>query len=352
MAAPRKLRKRDILLFVLIIALALLLVFGVSALIEHFSDSKRTSRNDRSETDNIGLEPVMPDDEAPEDAIPESELEKQSYTSGSYNNNIKNIVLIGVDKDELKEEDIFRIAGQSDVIMILSMNLKTKEYWLVSINRDLAVPVENYSYIGETYGFVTEQIALAYAYGDGTRLSGKNVIKSLNCLFGDVIPYLGFIAAPPPLIATLADAVDGVPVEITDDFSGIDDTLIKGETVVLRGAHAERYVRARKAMADDPYNAARMTRQLTFCESFIKKAKTSMTAKQLVSLHEDVMSMTVSDMGKNDVAKWILQLYDFERKGFYRIDGVRREGELMHDAPFNDVVPEEVEKLLEELYFK
>lgn len=297
---------------------------------------------------------IMPDDTGrPAEAKPASEVEsdvEEDYSASGYNNNIKNIVLIGVDRYELGEQPTFRSAGQSDTVMILSFDLRKKEYFFISVNRDLDVPVENFSLIGESYGFVNEQIALAYAYGDGTSISGKNVIKSLNCLFDNRIPFQGFIAAPMTIISTLADAVDGVPVEIVDDFTGVDDTLKKGEVAVLRGEHAEKYIRARKYMKKDPYNEFRMTRQFAFCESFINKAKTTMTAKQLVSLYEDVMDMMVTNIGKNEITKWIATIYDYDFKGFYRIDG--EYGELKHNAPTVIPDPDEVTELLDDLYFK
>lgn len=298
----------------------------------------------------------IPDEGVPDDVLSDEELfeikdNKDEYSEFGYNNNIKNIVLIGVDRPELGQYVYYRSGGQSDVIMILSMNMKTKEYWLVSVNRDLAVPVENFSQRGDSYGFVNEQIALAYAYGDGGRSSGNNVLKSLNFLFSDNIPFLGYIAAPIPIVATLADAVDGVPVEITDDFTGVDDTLVQGTTVVLRGQHAENFVRARKAMTNDPYNAARMTRQFTFLNAFIAKARSEMTANQVVELYDDLTSMTKTNMGRADIVKWILTAYDYEFKGLYRIDGKRRTDSFLHNAPFNDIVSSEVQDVLN-LYFK
>lgn len=420
MAKIKKLRKRDILVFVAAIVAVALVVFGASEIIERAS--KRTKRDTRpiesdattvapadgpdvttadtdaepiaatttppaseAETSETPSETTPADTSAPDantpasttvgttakaqeltmpadtgkpaDAKSEDEVKAEreelpdDYATNGYNNNIKNIVLLGVDRREIFESDYFRSGGQSDAIMILSMNLKTKEYWIVSINRDIAVPVENYSIIGESYGFVDEQICLAYAYGDGSRLSGRNTIKSLNFLLSDSLPFLGFIAAPMSLVGTLADAVDGVPVDIVDDFGDIDETFVKGTTVVLRGEHAEKYIRARKYMADDPYNAARMTRQFAFGESFINKVKTTMTANQFINLYEDVMSTLVSDMGKADITKWILTAYDYEFKGFYRIDGHRREGELKHNAPFNDIDLKEVQTILD-MYFK
>ena len=420
MANIKKMRKRDVLIFVVAIAAVALVVFGTTMAVEHFS--KRTSRDSRpidpdATTSTPETEPevttpdtepeplavtttptttteaetteatttseseapepttvptttteatttttvkaealTMPEDTGkPEAAKTEEEILEEleeladSYAANGYNNNIKNIVLIGVDRDELGEHDYFRTGGQSDTVMVLSFNLKTKEYWFVSVNRDLALPIENYSAIGESYGFVEEQLALANAYGDGSRLSGKNVVKALDFLFGDQLPFLGFVAAPMSMVGTLADAVDGVPVEIKEDMTITDPSFINGTTVILRGKKAEKYVRARMKL--NQKNVQRMSRQFEFCESFINKAKTTKSASQLVNLYDDLMDLTMTDMGKSDITKWILTAYDYELKGFYRIDGVRHEDDLKHRAPYNDVVQSEVDDILD-MYFK
>ena len=428
-STPKKLRKRDIAIFVIIIAAILAVVFGISWAVEHLSGKTAhegnvttppvvtepeqvTTEEPTTETEPPATEPepttteattteapetttteattteapattpepttappattaqavvttaapetvseqlTMPDDEgAPAEAKSAEELEDEipdDYSITGYNNNIKNIVLIGVDIPKLGKNTYYRTGGQSDTVMILSMNLKAKEYFLVSINRDLVVPVENFSKYGDSYGFVDEQIALAYAYGDGSRESGKNVIKSLNYLFAETVPFLGYVAAPTTIIGTLADAVDGVPVLIVDDFSGVDDSLKIGEVANLKGEQAERYIRARKYMKNDPYNEFRMTRQFAFCEAFINKAKTTMTAKQLISVYEDVMGMLMTDMGKSDVTKWIATLYDYDFKGFYRLDGEYADY-LLHNAPCRYIGTKEVMELVTELYYK
>lgn len=299
---------------------------------------------------------TMPEDTGkPADAKSKEELEEEleeiadSYASNGYNNNIKNFVLIGVDKEALYEYDLFRFSGQSDVIMVLSLNMKTKEYWFVTINRDLSVPVENYSMIGESYGFVDEQIALAYCYGDGSRLSGQNVVKSVRYLFDNRLPFIGFIAVPRTFISILADAVDGVPIEIQEDLTAADPEFVKGANLVLRGEQAERFVRSRMILGHK--NVHRISREIQFCEAFIKKAKSTMTAKQLVAMYEDLMGVTWSDMGKADVTKWILTAYDYTLKGFYRIDGVLHEGDYKHNAIYFDVVQSEVDDVAA-MYFK
>ena len=304
---------------------------------------------------------VMPEDTgAPAEARPVAVTTKateaaeatiaDNYSATGYNHNIKNIVLLGIDKQELVENPIFRTGGQCDLILIVSLNLKTNEYFILDINRDLCVPVENYSNIGSSYGFVDEQIELSYGYGDGSRLSGRNTLQSLHALLGDELSFEGFIAAPIPIVRVLADAVGGVEVTIKDNFEGVEDDFKIGETVLLKGAQAETYVRSRMLMPDDTHNSARMTRQIDFMTSFVKKAKDTLTADETVDLFNDVMDMTVTDMSASEITKWILTGYDYQFKGFYRIDGT--EGERKHNARCTYPDYDEVNELVHELYYK
>lgn len=352
----KKLRKRDALIYAAIIAAVLAAVIVASQIIEHLpsrlpeDDREGVKTHGTADADGPGDDDLfLNDDGAPDGARNENDVDLSSLISGKYNNNIKNIVLIGVDKQELTESDFYRTGGQSDVIIVLSMNLKTKEYFMLSINRDLAVPVDNYASNGSSYGIVDEQIAISYGYGNGGRSSGRNVIKSLNWLLGSDMKFLGYIASPIPIISLMADAVDGVEVTVMDDFSGVDDTLVMGEKVTLRGKQAETFVRARMSMKESNTNALRMNRQIQFMEAFMSKAKRTMTANQLVDLYADTLDITKTDMGRTDITRWILTCYDYEFKGIYRIDGV--EGEPKHDARCTYYEAEDVAALVQELYY-
>lgn len=356
MSKSKKLRKRDVLTYVIIIAAVFAVVIIAAEIIEHLPTKRPEDDRDSAKTsepvvsdDMSDDELVLADDGVPDNVMAEYDGDLSSLMSGRYNNNIKNIVFIGVDRQELVESDYYRTGGQSDVIIVFSMNLKTKEYFMLSINRDLAVPVENYATNGGSYGIVDEQIALSYAYGNGGRPSGRNVMKSLNWLLGSDIKFLGYVATPIPIISTMADAVDGVEVTVLDDFSGVDDTLVMGEKVTLRGKQAETYVRARMTMKESNTNSLRMNRQIQFMEAFMSKAKRTMTANQLVDLYTDTLDIVKTDMGRADITKWILTCYDYEFKGVYRIDG--EEGEWLHDARCTYYDVDEVAALVQELYY-
>lgn len=66
------------------------------------------------------------------------------------------------------------------------------------------------------------------------------------------------------------DLVGGVPVTVLDDFSGIDDSLVEGETITLKGEQALHYVRIRGGL-EDSSNLNRMKRQQQYLESMAEQ---------------------------------------------------------------------------------
>ena len=95
----------------------------------------------------------------------------------------------------------------------------------------------------EPAGSFTGQLALAHTYGSGEEDSCENTVLAVsNLLYGMEIDH--YVSLTMDGVALLNDLVGGVPVEVLDDFSGIDDSLVQGETVTLRGRQALTYVRS------------------------------------------------------------------------------------------------------------
>ena len=111
--------------------------------------------------------------------------------------NIVNIALFGLDTRTLKS-----FKGNSDSIMILSLNTKTKKVKIISVMRDTLVPI---TYDGNT---TYAKINSAYAKG-GPELA----VKTLNTLFGlDISEYatVNFFG-----MVDIIDAVGGIEAELT-----------------------------------------------------------------------------------------------------------------------------------------
>ena len=111
--------------------------------------------------------------------------------------NIINVALFGIDTRDKKS-----FKGNSDSIMILSINSNTKQVKIISIMRDSFVPIQNNN--KTSY----KKINSAYASG-GPELA----IKTINSCFGmDISEYatVNFFG-----MADIIDAVGGIDVELT-----------------------------------------------------------------------------------------------------------------------------------------
>ena len=115
------------------------------------------------------------------------------------NDNVINIALFGIDT---RSEDSFK--GNSDSIMILSLNTETKKVKIISLMRDTFVPIEKGG--KTTYGKINS------AYGTG---GPELAIKTINQAFNlDISEYatVNFFG-----MTDIIDAVGGIPVTITPD---------------------------------------------------------------------------------------------------------------------------------------
>lgn len=190
----------------------------------------------------------------------------------TYNQNIRNILFIGVDKkEEMQIQDYAGRGGQADCLILLSLNTKDKTATMLNISRDSIVNVDIYDMSGD---FLTEergQIALQYAYGDGEKRSCWLQKKAVTELLHD-IPINSFIALNIDGISTIADVLGGVELTVPEDYTSIDPSFVKGETIVLKGDKAERYVRYRD-INEFGSNNGRMERQNQFLRALVSLLK-------------------------------------------------------------------------------
>lgn len=182
--------------------------------------------------------------------------------------NIRSYLVMGID-DTAAEGDGYVTAGQCDVVVLLVVDHTNNTYQYLPINRSTICDMHWYDMYGEDMGISTVQLAFAHTVGNGGALSCENVVDAVSNLLGGV-DIQSYIAVNLTSVATLNQVVDGVTLTIEDDFSGIDPTLVQGETVTLNDKQAEHYIRARHGMKDST-NAARMRRQMTFIDAVKEK---------------------------------------------------------------------------------
>lgn len=200
-------------------------------------------------------------------------------------------------------------SGRSDVIMIASIDNKTKDVRLVSVYRDTCLSIGNGSY---------KKANAAYAAG-----GAKQAVQMLNSnLDLDITEY---ICVDWAAMVEVIDALGGLEIDITqgemqqinkykkdiDQVTGLQtpDVTRYGEKIHLDGTQATTYARIRKLAGDDFKRASRqrivlqemlkkakeadVSTLLSICNSVVDDISTSLSLDEILGLAKDVRSYNI-----------------------------------------------------------
>ena len=226
----------------------------------------------------------------------------------SYNTNLINILFLGVDNtDMLTEDNLPGEAGQSDCIMILTLDKEKKEGRIIQIPRDTMTEVDLYDTSGNYSTTVTEQIATQYAYSIGGKSSCFATKKTVSELLYD-LPIDGYLAMEYSSIAIVNDAIGGVEITVPEDYTMIEPAFEKGATLKLTGEQAHDYVRWRDTNASFSNND-RMERQVQYIPALINTIRDYVGEdgdyyKKLYSLVEKYMLTDLNEEEINALAEY------------------------------------------------
>ena len=216
-----------------------------------------------------------------------------------------NIALFGLDNRSEGEYD----KGQSDVIMIASINNETKEVKLVSVYRDTYMSIGN--------GKFTKANA-AYAKG-----GAKQAVQMLNANLD--LNIKEYACVDWMAVTEAVDALGGVTIEVTNQEvpfinAGVwemntklgtnSPTLEKAGTVRLNGVQATSYARIRKTAGNDFKRSSRqrivleamlteakkadMGTLLNICNSCFDDISTSLTLNEILGLAKHVQEYNIA----------------------------------------------------------
>ncbi len=178
-----------------------------------------------------------------------------------------NIALFGLDNRKAGQYE----RGQSDVIMIASINNKTKEVRLLSVYRDTYLSIGNGKF---------NKANAAYARG-----GAKQAVQMLNANLD--LNITEYVCVDWAAVTEAIDALGGVEIEITsqeaklineyiwevDAMMGTKSEKVQGKGLkTLTGAQATSYARIRKTAGND---FKRASRQRIVIEAMLNKAKSS-----------------------------------------------------------------------------
>ena len=223
-----------------------------------------------------------------------------TYKNETYvkKGNIETYLIAGIDAPgKVEKVTEYDGTGQCDVLAVIVRDRSTDQCKLLSIDRNTITAVKSLDNDGTYLDTTDIQISLAHAMGFDQQVRAENTVDAVSHLLGDQT-IDGYAMVNMGAIQVVNDMVGGVTVTIEDDFSDIDPSMKKGETVTLMGEQAEKYVRSRKEVADGS-NQNRMSRQSTYEEAFKpafrnKCAENSKFPLEVYHAMEDYMTTNIS----------------------------------------------------------
>lgn len=285
--------------------------------------------------------------------FPEHEFENNTivYEGQTYtlNRNIETFLLIGLDKFDLPEsEDSYNNDNLADFLVLFVIDNGAQTCTAIHINRDTMAEVAVLGVAGNPIYTVNQQIAFSYTYGNGRDVSCHNTAEAVSMtLKGIKVNHYASITMD--AVGILNDLIGGVEVEILDDFTNIDSTWVKGETVTLLGENALAYVRTRKGL-EDSSNANRMKRQQQYIQAFRDTVETRLeeNSNLIVEGSLKVSDQIVSDRSIGQLQNLVEKIERYEFLGILELEGESKRGsEYVEFYPDEDAVA----KLVVDLFY-
>lgn len=256
-----------------------------------------------------------------------------TYEGRDYvrNEQVETFLVIGLDRFADSNVSASHGTGvQADFLLLLAFNNQTKQCHAIQINRDAMTKVNKLA-IGGTavVDSYQAQIALAYNYvnDDNDKIRCQNTVDSVESLLKGV-NVNHYFALTMDAVGASSDVVGGVEVTVLDDFTGIDDTLIKGQTVKLNAEQALRYVRTRYGM-EDSSNNARMARQQQYINAWYDQVMNKFSENEnfAVELVDAMDDHVVYDSSEQKLQKLAEKFREYEFMGIQELDGETHVGE-------------------------
>lgn len=189
-----------------------------------------------------------------------------------YNENIINILCMGIDKDlPIEEKRASGSEGLADAILLVSIDLEDETIGIIGIPRDTIISVKVLDSQGEFLRRENGQITLQYAYGRTAEQSCKLMTEAVSNLLYK-LPIHRYCSINLQAVPVLNDAIGGVEVEVLEDIEGEHCTLEAGTTVHLDGYEALDYIQERDTSVSRS-SMGRLERQKQYMINYFEQAK-------------------------------------------------------------------------------
>ena len=207
---------------------------------------------------------------------------KPIYRQPKKDENVTNILLLGRDSRNADWEN-----GRTDSMIILSYNQKTHEVKLISLMRDMLIPIEGHDY---------NRINTAFAFGGiGLCINTLNDVFQLDIQDYMTIDFTG--------IKKVIDAIGGIDVTLTESEVALYqeqevlDSSVKAGVVHLNGSKALHHARNRALGAD----FERTRRQRDILMAIYQKVTSSMSLNDVTALVTTALDCVTTNLSTTTI---------------------------------------------------
>lgn len=212
------------------------------------------------------------------------------------------VLVMGIDRyGPVQDSGFYTNTGAADVDILVVFNESEKTVDMLYLNRDTMLTMPVLGLGGHQAGTYYGQLALAHTFGGGMEDSCENTRQAISDFLGGVqIDY--YVSMNMDAIGILNDAVGGVTVNVTEDFSKVDPTITMGK-ITLMGQQAINYVRTRKDVGDQ-LNLTRIERQKQYITGFADALRVKQESSSMFALdtYGAIEPYVVTDCSKTVLA--------------------------------------------------
>ena len=257
------------------------------------------------------------------------------------------IMVLGIDEyGPVVASESYNNTGEADMVALLVFDNQNQTCDVLCLNRDTMVEMPVLGVGGKNAGTRYGQLALSHTYGSGLKDSCENTKAAVSDFLGGItIDY--YVAMNMDAISIINDAVGGVTVNVTDDFSNVDPTITKGE-VTLKGQQAIHYVQTRKGVGDQK-NISRIERQKEYMEAFLPAFRDEGEDEAFVlKTYQAVSPYMVTDCTAKTMTALVSRYGDFKLGEMISPEGENVMGEQYYEFHADE---EQLKSLIVDLFY-
>jgi len=241
------------------------------------------------------------------------------------------ILVMGIDEEgPAVSSGSYRNSGEADMVALVILDQLNESYSVLTLNRDMMLDMPALGLGGKRAGSYFGQLALSHTYGTGLEDSCENTREAVSdFLYGITIDY--YVAMNMDAIGILNDAVGGVTVTVTEDFSQVDPTIPMGQ-VTLNRSQAMSYVRTRKDVGTQ-LNLQRMERHKDYLRGLTSALLENVRQSDLfvADTYEQMSPYMVTDCSVNVISGLVQRCADYTLREIISLEGENVLGEEYYE---------------------